>query len=85
MKHFLQYFPLGESLKYRAIPKSYQEALYYAWSKTNTDPTKDIPYPVNIATKQRFLAFQEAPVQMNSGSDKNDYSDTYWYYLYFVK
>lgn len=85
MKHFLQYFPLGESLKYRAIPKSYQEALYYAWSKTNTDPTKDIPYPVNVATKQRFMAFQKAPGQMNSGSGKNEFSDTYWYYLYFVK
>jgi len=85
MKHFLQYFPLGESLNYRSIPKSYQEALYYAWANTNTDPTKDIPYPISNATKQRFQTFQKTPGQMNSGSVKNALSDTYWYYLYFVK
>ena len=85
LKHFLQYFPLSESLKYRAIPKSYQEALYYAWSQTNNDPTKDIPYPINNVIKQRFQAFQKMPGQTNSGSSKNEFSDTYWYYLYFVK
>ena len=85
LKHFLQYFPLSESLKYRAIPKSYQEALYYAWTQTNNDPTKDIPYPINNVIKQRFQAFQKMPGQTNSGSSKNEFSDTYWYYLYFVK
>jgi len=85
LKHFLQYFPLSESLKYRAIPKSYQEALYYAWSKTNNDPTKEIPYPISVATKQRFQAFQKSPGQANSSSGKNEFSDTYWYYLYFIK
>jgi hypothetical protein len=85
LKHFLQYFPLSESLKYRSIPKSYQEALYYAWTKTNNDPTKDIPYPISNVTKQRFQSFQKMPGQMSSGSSKNEFSDTYWYYLYFVK
>ena len=85
LKHFLQYFPLSESLKYRAIPKSYQEALYYAWTQTNNDPTKDIPYPISNVIKQRFQAFQKMPGQPNSGSGKNEFSDTYWYYLYFVK
>ena len=85
MKHFLQYFPFGESLNYHTIPKSYQEALYYAWANTNNDPTKDIPYPVSNITKQRFQAFKKTPGQMNSGSVKNEFSDTYWYYLYFVK
>ena len=85
LKHFLLYFPLSESLGYRAIPKSYQEALYYAWASTNHDTTKDIPYPVSNITKQRFQAFQKSPGQMNSASTPNEFSDTYWYYLYFVK
>jgi hypothetical protein len=85
LKHFLQYFPLSESLKYNVIPKSYQEALYYAWATTNNDVTKDIPFPVSNATKQRFHAFQKLPGQMNSASTPNEFSDTYWYYLYFVK
>ena len=81
LKHFLQYFPLSESLNYRAIPKSYQEALYYAWTSTNNDPTKDIPYPVSNTIKQRFQAFQRTPGQ----AGHNEFSDTYWYYLYFRK
>jgi hypothetical protein len=85
LKHFLLYFPLSESLGYRTIPKSYQEALYYAWASTNHDPTKDIPYPVSNITKQRFQTFQKSPGQMNSASRPNEFSDTYWYYLYFVK
>jgi hypothetical protein len=85
LKHFLQYFPLSESFKYNVIPKSYQEALYYVWATTNNDPTKDIPYPVSNITKQRFQAFQKMPGQVNSASTPNEFSDTYWYYLYFVK
>lgn len=84
LKHFLLYFPLSESLKYRAIPKSYQEALYYAWANTNNNGSRDIPYPVGNAVKQRFQTFGKMPGQANTASYKNDFSDTYWYYLYFV-
>jgi hypothetical protein len=84
LKHFLQYFPLSESLNYRSIPKSYQEALYYAWVNTNKDGSRDIPYPISNGVKQRFRLFQKMPGQANTPSYKNNYSDTYWYYLYFV-
>lgn len=84
LKHFLQYFPLSESLNYWAIPKSYQEALYYAWKSTNTDTSRNIPYPIGNGVKQRFQLFQKMPGQANTTSYKNDYSDTYWYYLNFV-
>lgn len=81
LKHFLQYFPLGESLNYRAIPKSYQEALIYVWANTNNDPTKDIPYPVSNATKQRLQAFQRSA----GATQPNGFSDSYWHYFYFRK
>lgn len=81
LKHFLQYFPLGESLNYRAIPKSYQEALIYVWVNTNNDPTKDIPYPVSNATKQRLQAFQRSA----GATQPNGFSDSYWHYFYFRK
>ena len=84
LKHFLQYFPLSESLNYQTIPKSYQEALYYAWTNTNKDSSRDIPYPIHNGVKQRFQLFQKMPGQANTASYKNEYSDTYWYYLNFV-
>jgi len=84
LKHFLQYFPMSESLNYRSIPKSYQEALFYAWINTNKDSSRDIPYPISNGVKQRFQMFQKMPGQASTLSYKNDYSDTYWYYLYFV-
>jgi len=81
LTHFLQYFPLGESLNYRTIPKSYQEALIYVWVNTNNDPTKDIPYPVSNATKQRLQAFQRSA----GATQPNGFSDSYWHYFYFRK
>jgi hypothetical protein len=84
IKHFLQYFPLGESLRYRTIPKSYQEILYLAWVNTNKDSSRNIPYPISNSVKQRLNAFRRMPGQANSDSNKNIFSDTYWYYLYFV-
>ncbi|MDP3914097.1 MAG: DUF6057 family protein [Bacteroidota bacterium] len=84
LKHFWQYFPLGESLNYKSIPVSYQETLIYIWGMSNNDPTQDIPYPVNPAIKQRFQAYQNISRQSNPESNlRAEFSDSYWYYHQF--
>jgi hypothetical protein len=84
MKHFRQYFPLGESFNYKSIPVSYQETLIYIWGMSNNDPTLDIPYPVNPAIKQRFQAYQNISRQSNPEANlRAEFSDSYWYYHQF--
>ena len=87
LEHFRQYFPLGESLNYQSIPVSYQEALIYIWGMSNTDPTQEIPYPVNPAIKQRFQAFRTISGRSSDPepSLRAEFSDSYWYYLNFRK
>ncbi len=86
LKHFWQYFPLGESLNYQSIPVSYQETLIYIWGMSNNDPTQDVPYPVNPTIKHRFQAYQNISGQSNPESAlRAEFSDSYWYYLNFRK
>jgi len=85
LKRFVQYFPLGRTLHYRAIPNSYQEALMYIWEKTNNDPTKEIPYPIAPLTKQRMKSFERVSPHQSDPDPKlyAEFSNTYWYYLEF--
>jgi len=87
LTHFFQYFPLGKSLRYRSIPNSYQEALLYVWEKSNTDPTKEIPYPINTLTMQRMKAFERISPNQTDPDPKlfSEFENTYWYYLQFRK
>jgi len=87
LKRFVQYFPLGRTLHYRAIPNSYQEALLYIWEKTNNDPTKEIPYPITPFMKQRMKSFERVSPHQSDPDSKlyAEFSNTYWYYLEFRK
>ncbi len=87
LNHFIQYFPLGKSLKYKAIPNSFQEALLYVWEKTNTDPAREIPYPINSLTMQRMKAFERVSPNQADPDPKlfSEFWNTYWYYLQFRK
>lgn len=87
LQHFWQYFPLGKELMSKHIPKSFQEALVYIWATQNNDPSKPIPYPVSKSVVQRIQSFgQMAQSQMNSeASLRENFGDTYWYYLQFRK
>lgn len=84
LEHFWQYFPLGASLNYKSIPKSYQETLTYIYGMAKNDPTQDIPYPVSPAIQQRFMAFQNSSSQGNAEANVREaFSDSYWYYLQY--
>jgi hypothetical protein len=85
LTHFMQHISLGRSLNYKAIPASYQEALVYIWEKTNTDRSKQIPYPINPLVIQRMNAFER--ISPGKGIPDQglygEFSNTYWYYLIF--
>ncbi len=86
LKHFASYYPLGKSIGYQHIPRSYQEALIYIWGLTNVD-LSTIPYPISEEVKLQvkhygkiYTANQHAEPLL-----KKDFSNTYWYYLHFRK
>ena len=87
LPHFMKYFPLSESLHYRTLPKSYQEALIYIWGLNHNDPAKSIPYPISAQVKKRVEQYQNIYTSRFDAEPllRNQFKDTYWYYLHFRK
>lgn len=87
LQHFIQYFPLGKSLAYNKIPKSYQEALIYIWGLTNKDPIKNIPYSISDKVKNQVQKYMKIYTSKTNVEPllQEGFSDTYWYYLHFRK
>ena len=85
LQHFMQYFPLGNSLNYKVIPKSYQEALIYIWGLTNNNPTESIPYQVSNVVKQKVQIYNRIYTSQTNAESliRPEFSDTYWYYLHY--
>jgi hypothetical protein len=86
LKHFYQYFPLGESLRHGSIPKSYQEALIYIWGLSNRTMER-LPYPVSDEVKRQVEAYRSIYVSQAHPEPalRSKFSDTYWYYFHFRK
>jgi hypothetical protein len=86
LEHFYQYYPMGESLGYRTMPRSYQEALIYIWGLMN-DTTDNIPYPVSDEVKRRVNEYRRIYVNYPAAEPmlRGAFSGTYWYYLHFRK
>jgi len=87
MQHFLSYYKMGEeTIQYKVIPKSYQEALLYIWGAANND-FNTIPYPINNETKNNVHAYQQIYISSQNAEPmlKNQYADTYWYYFHYRK
>ncbi len=85
VQHFVQYFPMGQSLMYFSIPRHFQEALYYAWDVSKSDVLKDIPYDINSGIKNSLNNYKRVYSSRPNPHSllKQDYSDTYWYYFHF--
>ncbi|MDR0431401.1 MAG: DUF6057 family protein [Tannerellaceae bacterium] len=86
LQHFFSYYPLGKEIAGQQIPLSYQEALIYIWGLSNNDPTT-IPYPVSADVKRRVQEYGRVYTNYQNSEPmlKNQFSDTYWYYLHFRK
>lgn len=81
--HFIQYFPLGNSLEYTTIPAHYQEALAFVWYSKQNDMNQ-MPWNVSKDVKQFLMRY----IQSSSGYQpesaiKEQFSQTYWYYLQY--
>jgi hypothetical protein len=86
LKHFFQYYPLGESLSYPSAPKSYAEALVYIWGLSH-ETMEGLPYPVGEEVKRRVEAYRRLYVSQAHPEQAlgRGFADTYWYYLHFRK
>jgi hypothetical protein len=86
LKHFHRYYPLGESIPYRAIPVSYQEALVYIWGLSH-ETMDGIPYPVSDGVKRRVEEYRRIYVNYAGAEQmlRTRFADTYWYYFHFRK
>lgn len=84
MRRFVHYYPLGEKLGYRSIPKSYQEALLFGWSMQKHTPGEEIPWKINRETGERLREY--ARIYTSTRSEEvlaPRFGDTYWFYVHF--
>ena len=86
LNHFVQYFPLGRNLGYKAIPAHYQEALIFVWTNTNSN-IEQVPWPINSDVKRNLSKYAGIySSKMNVETQLyNEFSQTYWYYFHFRK
>jgi hypothetical protein len=85
LKHFWQYFPMGQSFYTQHIPGNFQEALVYYWTTINKEPSKQIPFPISKQTQNRIAAYHNIYVNNMNAEPllRKSYSDSYWYYYQF--
>ena len=82
---FVTLVPLMEQSGYREMPRSYQEAMLFYISLTNTSPLEGSPYKIDTDVIQRMNAY--ARIYLNNPENARqlltpDYSETYWYYFH---
>ncbi|MGL4851648.1 MAG: DUF6057 family protein [Phocaeicola sp.] len=82
MDLFLNSLSQCETMGYKALPKSYQEAIAYAWVQKNQS-FQGMPPTVSAAVVQNMQAFMQLYAQEKSLSriPKARFGNTYWYYL----
>ena len=82
---FMKYYPMGRNMGYRQIPKSYQEALAFTWSKQNNS-LEGMPWNIAPQVKNSMSDFVRIYTQQQQSAEpqlKEKYGDTYWNYLLF--
>lgn len=81
---FLKYYPLGKSIGYKQIPRSYQEALIYAWGLTHKD-MDGIPYPIHPSVRRAVEDYGRTYTTQRNAEPmlRSRYAGTYWYYLHY--
>jgi hypothetical protein len=87
IKNFSDFFHLKTDFSYPVIPKSYQEALIYAWGLSHNNLTDSIPFRVSNSVKQAVETYAQIYTSNQSPESllKQRFSKTYWYYLHFRK
>ena len=84
LNHFMQYLSLGQSIGYKQMPQSFQEAFIYGWKMTPKNDQKPMPSFISnnkMQSANTFLSMMNLPNAQEAL--KKDYEHTYWYYLQF--
>jgi hypothetical protein len=86
LEHFYRYYPLGRAFRYRAVPKSYAEALAYVWGQMGPT-TAAMPYPLSDETKRQFDEYRRIYANDPRAEQTlaSRFASTYWFYLHFRK
>ena len=81
---FIKYYPLGASLGYTHIPRSYQEALIYIWTRKHRT-FDNLPWSISSSVVNDIVDFAQIyTTQSNAESILSiKYGKTVWYYLLF--
>ena len=85
LEHFRDYYQMGEnSVSYKEMPKSYQEALAYIWSLAQYDAALR---PTGLADNavRRLETYRNAYTNVPNPELflKKDFENTYWFYYHF--
>lgn len=83
---FLKYYPLGKTLGYDHIPRSYQEALVFVWTQQHSS-FSGMPWSISSQVMDEVTEFARVYVRQKDAEAvlKGKYSTTFWYYLLFRK
>ncbi len=86
LKHFMEYYPLGEKIAYDHIPLSYQEALAFVWIQKYPD-FQGIPWPISESVLKGMTDFIHIYSTLENPEPilRSRYGKTYWYYLLYRK
>ena len=84
IENFPYYLQLDKNFTYREIPRSWQEALVFLWSLSNTD-IEAIPFPISRAVVQDVRDYANIYTSMQSPETalRRRFSRTFWFYLHF--
>ena len=82
IKKFMDYFPMGQHANFQYIPKSYQEALVFAWTQSHKD-FNGMPWQISSSVMSNIAGFAKIYFSGNrtDASLSYNYGNTYWYYL----
>ncbi len=85
LERFMTYYPLGRTMNYTHIPKSYQEALIYMWTQQNPN-FNGLPWSISRNVLDGVSEFAHIYMKQKQPEAilKEKYGKTYWYYLLFV-
>ncbi len=83
MQRFMQLYPLGRHVtSYDHIPRSYQEALVFMWTRSHKD-FKGMPWSISPQVMRNVADFARTYMAQPNAKDllRERFGDTYWNYL----
>ncbi len=82
LDNFMQYLFLGKNIKYKHLPKSFQEAIAYVMMSPSFKGDKSMLKMISPDIKKQLTKFMQCYKQTNNMKKmKKAYGDTYYYYL----